>query len=37
MDLTNVCGPCTPEGKLDFFALVETYIQMPDEIDWLVV
>lgn len=34
--LTNVYGPCTPEGKLSFLHWLKR-IQMPDEVDWLVV
>lgn len=34
--LTNVYGPCTPEGKLLFMDWLK-YIQMLDDIDWLIV
>lgn len=34
--LTNVYGPCTPEGKHDFLHWLK-HIQMPDDMDWLVV
>lgn len=34
--LTNVYGPCTPEGKRDFIDWMKN-IQMPDDTDWLLV
>jgi hypothetical protein len=34
--LTNVYGPCSTEGKRQFTDWLKQ-IQMPDEIDWLIV
>jgi hypothetical protein len=34
--LTNVYGPCSVEGKRQFTDWLKQ-IQMPDEIDWLIV
>lgn len=34
--LTNVYGPCTREGKIEFATWLKD-IQIPDEVDWLLV
>jgi hypothetical protein len=34
--LTNVYGPCLPNGK-EFFLQWLKHIQMPEDIDWLIV
>jgi hypothetical protein len=34
--LTTVYAPCTPEGKRDFLEWFQN-IQMPNDIDWLVI
>lgn len=34
--LTNIYAPCTPSGKKEFLAWFKN-IQMPSDIDWLIV
>lgn len=34
--LTNVYGPCTSEGKIEFTSWLKS-IQMPDDTDWLLL
>lgn len=34
--LTNIYGPCTPEGKVDFLHWLK-HVEIPDEAKWLIV